>query len=97
MQKAEQDILMCIAEQNRRGNDCLLTSGILRKSDAEKLVNSGHVNAMSCVKVDDDGRHLEPERWTTGYELTELGRQWLDSMVTGPNGYADPDIGGNGD
>ena len=88
MRKAEQDILMGIASQNRRGVDCLTTGRNLRKSDAERLVASGHVVARECARVDDDGHIRQPEVWTTGYELTELGRLWLADMKPDPDGYA---------
>ena len=87
MRKSEQDILECIQDQNRRGNCCLLTSRQLPKSAALRLVASGHVVERECVVMGDDGFALEPERWRTGYELTELGRKWLSEMTPDASGY----------
>lgn len=87
MRKAEQVILRAIEERNRNGSDCLLTCRRLQKSDAESLVMSGHVARFHCVKVDANGQRRDPDVWTTGYGLTDLGRQWLAQMRPSPSAY----------
>ena len=87
MRRPEQDFLMAVKHQNRIGNTCLITSRIHRRATADRLVESGHVVGRQCVMVDGDGFTKEPERWVTGFELTELGEEWLSNMKPGPNGY----------
>ena len=78
---------MGIADKNRCGVNCLLTSRLHPKADAEELVKSGLVDRRDCVKVDGDGFREGAEVWKVGYELTQLGRDWLSEMRPGPDGY----------
>jgi hypothetical protein len=87
LRKGEQGVLRAIEEQNRHGVQCLLTCRRFQKGDAESLVLSGHAARRACVKVDDNGFRKEPEVWTTGYELTGLGRHWLAQMRPDPSEY----------
>lgn len=81
MRKAEQTILLGIADRNRVGIDCISTSRTCRRRDAQTLINSGHVIERQCQRVDGMGRRLIPARFAPGYGLTELGRAWVDSMA----------------
>lgn len=61
----------------------VVAGGPLKKRDIERAVKKGLVESTGPVAVcDADGFTLQPERYRTGYVLTEEGRKALARMHT---------------
>lgn len=54
------------------------TGGPLKRRDIQKAIAKGFVKSAGMVHVcDEDGSHVDPERFREGFILTEKGRSIL--------------------
>ena len=61
------------AQHNGRFDWAACSGRGARRAVAERLVARGLLREEQCVSVDADGFTIQPERWGTGYRLTEAG------------------------
>lgn len=73
--RVEFDVLDEAVRQARLGW-VLCSSSVVRKRDVLRCVDKGWLRELDdlVVRVDGHGFHIEPERYSVGYELTDAGR-----------------------
>lgn len=57
------------------------TSRAFRRATGEQLRMLGMLSAVEYVVSDGDGYALQPERWRSGYELTEEGKRVAEELA----------------
>jgi hypothetical protein len=68
----ERDFMEAVLDMHR--HDMAFVPGRTnRREIGRRLAARGLLRDVECVKCDGDGWALEPERWASGYELTDLG------------------------